>query len=58
MKISINNLMSALEKTNSFPVRPINLGLSDVNNFRVLEEFRIVESWLNTQDNWRTSFDS
>ena len=58
MEITVDYLMSVLEETDTFAMRPVNLGLTDVDDFSVLEEFRSIEGRLHTQDQRRAILDN
>jgi hypothetical protein len=58
VELATYDLMSALKEANSFAVRSVYLGFSDVDDLSVLKKFRVVVGRLNSQNNWRTVFNS
>ena len=58
VEVSVDDLVGALEEADSLAVRPVDLCLPDVDDLRILEEFRGVEGWLHSEHNWRAILDS
>ncbi len=52
MELSMYDFMCIFKEANTFAMRTINFGLSDINNFSVLEKFRSVESWFCSKYDW------
>ena len=58
MEISIDYFVSILEEADTFTMRSINLSLSQIDNFLILEKLRSVESGLSTQYQRRAILDN
>jgi hypothetical protein len=48
MELPADNFMSVLEKTDTLPMRSVDFGFSDVNNFSVFKELWIIVSGFNS----------
>lgn len=58
MEISVDDLMRAFEEANSLAMRPVDLGLPNVHNLRILKELGVVESRFHSKHNRRAILDS
>lgn len=57
MEISINNLVGVFEEADSFTVRTVDLRLTNIDYFSVLEKLRSVKGRFHAQDQRRAVFD-
>ena len=58
VELSLDDLVGALEEANALAVRPVDLGLSYVDNLRIFKELGVVVRGLNSQYRRRAVLDS
>lgn len=58
MELSVYNFMGVLEEADATTMWAIYLGLSDVDDFSIFEEFRGIEGGFSGQNSWWAVFDN
>lgn len=58
MKLSTNDLLSIFEEADSLTMRPIDFNFPNINNLRILEEFRTIKCWVYAKHNRTAIFHS